>query len=67
MGRANAIAFYRLVKNMREAQREYFKTRNVGVLMRSKQLERKVDAWIAQGDRYFETQKVEEPALRFEE
>lgn len=67
MSRANAINFYRLVSKMRTAQKEYFRTRNAGVLMRSRQLEREVDAWIAQGDKYFAAKRKEEPALQFEE
>ena len=36
--------FRDLVRRMREAQREYFKTRSHFVLQRSKELERQVDA-----------------------
>ena len=36
--------FRDLVRDMRAAQREYFKTRSHFVLQRSKQLERQVDA-----------------------
>ena len=40
--------FMQLVREMRNAQKEYFKTRDKNVLQRSKELERKVDACIAQ-------------------
>lgn len=33
----------KLVEEMRNAQKEYFRTRNYGVLIRSKQLESQVD------------------------
>lgn len=36
--------FIELVREMRAAQKEYFKTRSKDVLNRSKELERKVDA-----------------------
>lgn len=36
--------FRDLVRNMRAAQREYFRTRSHFVLQRSKELERQVDA-----------------------
>ena len=36
--------FIELVRQMRAAQKEYFKTRSKDVLNRSKELERKVDA-----------------------
>jgi hypothetical protein len=36
--------FIELVREMRNAQKEYFKTRSKDVLNRSKELERKVDA-----------------------
>lgn len=35
--------FYALVERMRNAQKEYFRTRDKGVLSMSKQLEREVD------------------------
>lgn len=39
----NAQQFFQLVASMREAQREYFKTRSRSSLERSKALERRVD------------------------
>jgi hypothetical protein len=36
--------FIELVRQMRSAQKEYFRTRSKDVLNRSKELERKVDA-----------------------
>lgn len=46
------MAFFRLVKAMREAQREYFATRSREALQRSKSLEKRVDDSIARGDSY---------------
>lgn len=43
-------AFETLVKDMREAQRSYFATRDVAWLEKSKQLERMVDKHLAQPD-----------------
>lgn len=40
--------FIALVREMREAQIEYFKTRDKNVLQRSKEPERRVDAYISQ-------------------
>ena len=40
--------FIELVRQMREAQKEYFRTRDKNVLQRSKELERKVDTYISQ-------------------
>lgn len=42
----NPKEFFTLVSQMRQAQKEYFKTRNTGVLQQSKALERQVDAEI---------------------
>lgn len=38
--------FIELVRQMRNAQKEYFKTRDKSILQQSKELERKVDAYI---------------------
>lgn len=40
--------FIELVNEMRNAQKEYFKTRDKNVLSKSKELERKVDSFLAQ-------------------
>ena len=40
--------FIELVREMRNAQKEYFKTRDKDVLLKSKELERKVDSFLAQ-------------------
>ena len=40
--------FIELVREMRNAQKEYFKTRDKSVLLKSKELERKVDAFLTQ-------------------
>ena len=42
----NAREFFDLVSQMRKAQKEYFKTRNIGVLKQSKAFERQVDSEI---------------------
>jgi len=41
------LSFVRLVKDMREAQLQYFKNRDRDVLVRSKALEKEVDARVA--------------------
>ena len=40
--------FIELVREMRNAQKEYFKTRYKSVLLKSKELKRKVDSFWAQ-------------------
>lgn len=40
----NEAAFRALVKDMREAQKDYFRTRSQDALKRSKALERRVDS-----------------------
>lgn len=40
--------FIELVREMRDAQKEYFRNRDKNVLQRSKELERRVDAYISQ-------------------
>lgn len=40
--------FIGLVREMRNAQKEYFKTRDKNVLLKSKELERKVDSFLTQ-------------------
>ncbi len=42
----NLNSFEQCVKEMREAQRLYFKTRDKAVLEKAKELERKVDYWL---------------------
>lgn len=42
--------FITTVKAMREAQKEYFRTRDRQVLLKSKTLEKRVDALIAEYD-----------------
>jgi hypothetical protein len=39
--------YMQLVREMRNAQKEYFKTRDKNVLQRIKELERKIDVFIA--------------------
>lgn len=46
------LSFFRLVKAMREAQREYFSTRSRDALTKSLALEKRVDNCIAHGDAY---------------
>ena len=43
----NEAAFRALVKDMREAQKDYFRTRSQDALKRSKALERRVDSELA--------------------
>lgn len=40
--------FIELVREMRNAQKEYFKTRDKSALLKSKELERKVDSFLTQ-------------------
>lgn len=55
------LAFFNLVKEMREAQKEYFSTRAHSALVRSKDLERRVDDELARGDHYLKQQQ--QPSL----
>lgn len=43
--------FIKLVKEMRETQKRYFKTRNAEVLAESKRLEREVDKKIEEAEK----------------
>ena len=54
------IEFFDLVSQMRQAQKEYFKTRNTSILQQSKSLERQVDAEIERVNKLFA-----EPELNF--
>ena len=56
----NAKEFFDLVSQMRQAQREYFKTRNNTVLQQSKDLEKLVDKEIDRVNRL-----TTEPELNF--
>ena len=58
MGR---LDFFKLVKEMRAAQKEYFRTRAHSALVRSKELERRVDDYVARGDQYLKQQQ--QPSL----
>lgn len=55
------LAFFSLVKEMRDAQKEYFRTRAHSALVKSKTLELRVDEEIARGDRYLQNKK--QPSL----
>lgn len=55
------LAFFNLVKEMRAAQKEYFRTRAHSALVRSKDLERRVDDYVARGDQYMKQQQ--QPSL----
>lgn len=46
-----AKSFFNLVREMREAQRSYFRTRSKDLLEKSKLLEREVDREIARVDK----------------
>ena len=50
------LQFFNLVKQMREAQKEYFKTRSAQALDTSRRLEREVDKYIKTGDDYLNLQ-----------
>ena len=54
------LHFFNLVKAMREAQKEYFTSRSLEALRKSKQLERKVDEYIMRGDIYLMNQNKEQ-------
>lgn len=51
------LAFFNLVKEMRVAQKEYFRTRAHSALVRSKDLERRVDDELTRGDQYLKQQQ----------
>ena len=53
----NARAFYNLVKEMRENQRNYLQTKQNRFLSRAKQLERQVDAEITRVERVLSGEK----------
>ena len=55
------LQFFKLVKAMREAQKEYFSTRSQLALQKSKELEKRVDACIKRGDDYLQQQQ--QPSL----
>ena len=55
------LAFFNLVKEMRAAQKEYFRTRAHSALVSSKDLERRVDDYVARGDQYMKQQQ--QPSL----
>lgn len=52
----NAREFYNIVVKMRQAQRDYFRTRSQRSLTESKQLERQVDAEIERVTKIEQTQ-----------
>ena len=54
------LHFFKLVKAMREAQKEYFTSRSLEALRKSKQLERKVDEYIMRGEIYLNRQNKEQ-------
>ena len=51
------ISFVSLVRKMREAQREYFRTRSKNSLMKSKVLEKQVDEALSGQATFFDTMK----------
>ena len=59
------LAFFNLVKKMRAAQKEYFRTRAHSALVKSKDLERRVDNELARGDQYLKQQQ--QPSLFHEQ
>lgn len=56
--------FFRLVERMRQAQREYFRTRSSAVLRDSKRLEKDVDAEIERANRFIHERR--NPKLNFD-
>jgi hypothetical protein len=60
------LQFFNLVKAMREAQKEYFTSRSLEALRRSKQLERKVDEYIMRGDIYLMNQNKDKELTLFD-
>lgn len=55
------LHFFKLVRDMRAAQKEYFQSRTHAALMRSMQLERKVDEQLKRGDAYLK--EKQQPSL----
>lgn len=51
------LAFFRLVRAMREAQREYFRSRSHDALTKARALEKRVDDCITKGDEYLNKQQ----------
>lgn len=58
------LAFFNLVKDMRAAQKEYFQQRTHAALVRSMQLERKVDEQLKRGDAYLKENNNHPSSLR---
>lgn len=58
----NPKEFYELVKKMRKAQRDYFRTRDLGILKYSKHLESLLDKEIKRVE-----DLVNHPVLEFQE
>ena len=56
------IEFMQLVREMRKAQKEYFKTRDKDVLAKSKQLEKRVDDEIKKEELANNTQELDKIA-----
>ena len=59
------IEFMQLVREMRKAQKEYFKTRDKDVLAKSKQLEKRVDAEIKKEEALAENQEQLDKIAQF--
>lgn len=57
--------FMQLVREMRKAQKEYFKTRDKDVLAKSKQLEKRVDDEIKQEEAVAENQEQLDKIAQF--
>lgn len=54
MSKQGAMQFFLLVAEMRKAQKDYFRARNHGALIRSRELERQVDGYIERGMKYID-------------
>ena len=56
------LQFFNLVKEMREAQKDYFSTHSYAALRKAQRLERQVDQSIRRGDAYL-LKQTEHPTL----
>jgi len=54
MSKESAMNFFLLVAKMRDAQKDYFRTRNHGALISSRQLEQEVDGYIGRGMKHID-------------
>ena len=62
MSKESRLAFFNLVKEMRNAQKNYYSTRDKQWLHKSLELEKRVDAEILRGDTYL-AQQSQQPNI----